>query len=77
MDTHIFRGFTDPFQLNSVMIDEIALQVRPLANARVLTIKGLNDESLPSVDREWAAGLWEIGKKFGVELRLPSSYFEK
>lgn len=77
LSEHVYRGFSQPFELDAVSIDEVVKQARPLANARVLTVKGLGEESIAELDRDWAHGLYEVGQKYGVELRFPSWYLEK
>jgi len=40
-------------------------------------LRGLEEEDIGTLDRDWREGLMQVGVKWETELRLPSWYFER
>ena len=77
LDGHIYPGFTAPFQLEGISTDEQVKRARPDAQAKVVILRGLEEEDIGTLDRDWREGLMQVGVKWETELRLPSWYFER
>lgn len=72
-----YCGFSNPFILEELRADDLATQTRPSIISRIVVLKGLREEDLGVIDREWLKGLSEVGKRWEMVLRLPYWYFEK
>lgn len=76
LDRNIYPGFRLPFRLQELRVNDLTRQIRD-TSSYVVIFKGIQEEDLPVIDREWTAKLWEIGQRWEMELRLPYWYFEK
>lgn len=76
-DTHLYKGFDAPFQLDRLEEDENVARIRPESNAFVTILKGNWEECISEFDDEWRKGLFQTGQQFEMELRLPYWYYEK
>jgi len=72
-----YDGFTKPFELEKLELPDREDPASINPNAVYTILKGNFDEDLGETNGKWEKGLFEIGKKYCVELHLPYWYYEK